>query len=72
MSRRIRLSKPSRPSGLPQQQSRNTVDDEEDTDSVVIEDLPDKELLEKLRRNVRSHDEVECTFASAINSIEQK
>ena len=44
-----------------------------DTESVVEEELPDDAaLLQKLRQNMRGHDEVESTFADAIDAIEEK
>ena len=32
-------------------------EDEDETESIIVEDEPDGALLEKMRRNMRSHDE---------------
>ena len=74
MSRRHRSQKSARQNASRHGSSKKYCedDDDDDTDSVVIEEVPENELLAKLRRDVRSHDEVESTFAATINSIEQK
>ncbi len=81
-SESARQSQPPPPPPPPQQQqqqqqrarqkpkSRNA--ETFDTGSVVEEELPDAELLQKLRQNMRGHDEVESTFADAIDAIEEK
>ena len=43
----------------PRSKRADVDDDVDETESVIVEEEPDSALLEKLRRNLRSHDESE-------------
>ena len=44
-------------------------EDADETESIVVEEEPDGALLEKMRRNMRSHDEGDYSFGNNVNIV---